>query len=444
MASIPAVDQRAHLEQVRARYKKSQEMLARAEKTIPLGSQTFSKSHIQCPTNAAPHFLDRGEGSHVWDVDGNEYVDFINGLLPVILGYCDPDVDAAVARQMAKGVSFSMAVELEIELAELLVKHIPCAEKVRFGKNGTDATSAAVRLARAYTGRDRVAVCGYHGWQDWYIGSTLRHKGVPSAVRALTHTFAYNNLESLEKILNEHRGEFAAVVMEPMNIAYPAEGFLQGVADIAHQHGALLVFDEIITGFRFGMGGAQGLYGVTPDLATFGKSMGNGYPISAVVGRADVMAEMEEIFFSGTFGGEALSLAASIAVIQKMEQLPVLEHLARIGAQITRSVEALLAKHRLSDFISISGHPSWTLLSFRDAPKATLWEIKSLYLQEVLARGVLTLGSHNTSFSHSDDDLAALEGAQDAAFGIVREAIDSGNIRSFLAGPPMEPLFKVR
>src|SRR5579885_2357775 len=165
MASTPAVDHRARLDSVRARYKKSQQMLARAEKTIPLGSQTFSKSHIQYPSLAAPHFLERGMGSHVWDVDGNEYVDFINGLLPVILGYCDPDVDAAVEEQMAKGVSFSLAVDLEIGLAELLVKHIPCAEKVRFGKNGTDATSAAIRLARAFTGRDRVAVCGYHGWQ---------------------------------------------------------------------------------------------------------------------------------------------------------------------------------------------------------------------------------------------------------------------------------------
>lgn len=444
MATTPAVDHSIRLDSIRARYKKSQEMLARAEQTIPLGSQTFSKAAMQFPSYAAPHFLDRGKGSHVWDVDGNEYVDFMNGLLPVILGYCDPDVDRAVREQMEKGVSFSLATELEMELAELLVKHIPCAEKVRFGKNGTDATSAAVRLARAYTGRDRVAVCGYHGWQDWYIGSTLRHKGVPDAVRNLTSAFAYNNLESLEKVLSQHSGEFAAVVMEPMNVAYPAEGFLQGVADLAHEHGALFVLDEIITGFRFSLRGAQGMFGVTPDLATFGKSMGNGYPISAVVGRADVMDEMEEIFFSGTFGGEALSLAACIAVIHKMEREPVLEHLGKIGSNITHSVQRLIAKHGLEECVSLNGHPSWTIFAFKDTPKATMWEIKSLYLQEVIARGIFTLGTHNTSYSHNDADLAQLESAQDEAFGIVREAIDSGDIRSYLAGPPIEPLFKVR
>lgn len=444
MASTPAVDHRLHLEQVRSRYTKSREMLARAVKTIPLGSQTFSKSHIQFPTEAAPHFLDRGIGSHVWDVDGNEYVDFVNGLLPVILGYCDPDVDEAVKQQIGRGVSFSLATELEIELAEILTSHIPCAEMVRFGKNGTDATSAAIRLARAFTGHERVAVCGYHGWQDWYIGSTLRFKGVPNAVRDLTHSFAYNNLDSLEKVLSQHKSEFAAVILEPMNIAYPAEGFLQGVKALAHKHGALLVFDEIITGFRFSMSGAQGMFGVIPDLASFGKSMGNGYPISAVVGRADVMREMEDIFFSGTFGGEALSLAASIATINKIKKEKVLDRLAAIGTQITTSVESLIAKHGLQDCVAITGHPSWTLLSFKDTSTATLWEIKSLYLQEVIGSGILTGGSHNTSFAHSADDLATLDQAQDVAFGIVREALDSGDIRSYLVGKPIEPLFRVR
>ncbi|MEA2552217.1 MAG: glutamate-semialdehyde -aminomutase [Fimbriimonadaceae bacterium] len=444
MASTPAVDHRQHLERIHARYAKSREMLERAQQTIPLGSQTFSKSHIQFPTGAAPHFLDKGKGSHVWDVDGNEYVDFVNGLLPVILGYGDPDVDDAVQKQLRRGVSFSLATELEIELAELLVKHIPCAEKVRFGKNGTDATSAAVRLSRAFTGKDRVAVCGYHGWQDWYIGSTLRFKGVPDAVRDLTHTFTYNDLSSLQRILQEHPNEFSCVVMEPMTVTYPRPGFLQGVAELTHKHGVLLVFDEIITGFRFSLGGAQEMFGVKPDLATFGKSMGNGYPISAIVGRSDVMDEMEEIFFSGTFGGEALSLAATIATIKKMEREPVLQHLHKVGEQITASVNDLLKKHRLEDCVSISGHPSWTLLSFKDTAKATLWEIKSLYLQEVIARGILTGGSHNTSFSHTDEDLAQLERAQDEAFAIIREAIDSGDIRSFLVGKPIEPLFRVR
>ena len=444
MAATPLVDRRAELSRIKARYAKSQEMLARAEKTIPLGSQTFSKSRIGFPTDAAPHFLDRGLGSHVWDVDGNEYVDYINALAPVVLGYCDPDVDEAVRKQLSKGVSFSLATELEIQLSELLVKYIPCAEKVRFGKNGTDATSAAVRLARAFTGRDRVAVCGYHGWQDWYIGSTLRHKGVPKAVRDLTHSFAYNDLSSLERLLDEHKGEFACVVMEPMNLTYPMDGFLQGVKDLTHRHGALLVFDEIVTGFRFSMGGAQKLFGVTPDLASFGKSMGNGYPISAIVGRADVMDEMEEIFFSGTFGGEALSLAACVATIEKLDRLNVPEILAEKGTKLIDAFRTLIKKHGLEDVIGVAGHPSWSILTFKDHAKATLWEIKSLFLQEMIARGILVAATHNLSLSHSERDLAATAKAQDESLAIVREAIDSGDIRSFLVGKPIEPLFRVR
>ena len=438
------VDRYSELARIRNRYVKSRSLLERAEKTIPLGSQTFSKSRIGFPTEAAPHFLERGQGSRVWDVDGNEYIDFINALAPVVLGYCDADVDEAVRRQLAKGVSFSLATELEMEVAELLVKHIPCAEKVRFGKNGSDATSAAVRLARAFTGRDRVAVCGYHGWQDWYIGSTLRFKGVPAAVRDLTHTFGYNDLPSLERLFETHPGQFACVVMEPMTLTFPSAGFLRDVQELAKKNGALLIFDEIVTGFRFSMGGAQQLFGVTPDLACFGKSMGNGYPISAVVGRADVMNEMEEIFFSATFGGEALSLAACVATIEKLARLYVPSKLANMGTTLVNNFQMKIEKYGLQDVIGVSGHPSWSILTFKDHPKATLWEIKSLFLQEIIARGVLVAATHNISLAHSDADLEKTAAAQGEALAVVRDGIDSGDIKSFLVGKPIEPLFRVR
>ena len=214
------------------RYAKSREMFARASRVIPGASQTFSKSHIAYPEGQAPLFLSHGKGSHVWDVDGNEYVDFVNGLLPVILGYDDPDVTAAVVDQLGRGITFSLATEAEVRLAERLVEIIPCAEKVRFGKNGSDATAGAVRVARAFTGRDRVAVCGYHGWQDWYIGSTARHKGVPQAVRELTSVFPYNDLEALDRALAAHPGEFACVIMEAMNAVEPAPGYLYEVKNI--------------------------------------------------------------------------------------------------------------------------------------------------------------------------------------------------------------------
>ena len=278
------------------RYRRSEELLERALRVIPLGSQTFSKSLTALPFGVSPYFVDRASGSRLWDIDGNEYVDFVNGLACVTLGYCDPDVDAAVRAQMQHGVTFSLPHRLETEVSELLVEMIPCAEKVRFAKNGTDATSGAIRVARAYTGRERVAVCGYHGWQDWYIGSTSRDLGVPNAVKALTHSFRYNDVDSLGSLLERHPGEFAAVMLEPMTSEFPRDGFLQRVRDAAHEHGAVLVFDETITGFRYALGGAQQELGVTPDMATFGKGIANGYPLSALVGRAQYMDLIEQVF----------------------------------------------------------------------------------------------------------------------------------------------------
>ena len=313
------------------RYRKSESMLARALKTIPLGSQTFSKSHTNYPLGVSPLFAARGKGAHVWDADGNEYVDMVGALAAVTLGYDDPDVTAAVKAQIEDGVIFSLPHPLEIECAEAIVRLVPSAEMVRFGKNGSDATAGAIRVARAFTGRDRVAACGYHGWQDWYIGSTARNKGVPKAVRDLTHSFPYNDAGALDALLKSRPGEFAAVILEPMNATEPKTGYLAEVKAVAHRHGALLVFDETITGFRYANGGAQQLFGVVPDLTTLGKGMANGYPLSAVAGRTDVMKEMEEVLFSFTMGGETLSLAAAVATMRKLEREPVIDRMATTG-----------------------------------------------------------------------------------------------------------------
>src|SRR5713101_7193954 len=269
--------------------KQSQAWMERAAKVIPSCTQTFSKGWTQFVQGVAPVFLARGQGSHVWDVDGNEYIDFPMALGPVILGHNDPDVTAAVQKQIADGVTFSLPHPLEVEVAELLVQMIPCAEMVRFGKNGSDATSGAVRVARAFTGRQMIACCGYHGWQDWYIGTTTRSLGVPTSVRELTKTFVYNDLASLQKIFDEHPREMACVILEPVGIVEPADDFLQKVARLTRDHGVVLVFDEVITGFRLAMGGAQEYFGVVPDMACCGKAMANGYPLSAVVGRREIM-----------------------------------------------------------------------------------------------------------------------------------------------------------
>lgn len=427
-----------------SRYRASERMLARALQTIPLGSQTFSKSKTQYPYGVSPYFITKGRGSRVWDVDGNEYVDFVNSLAAITLGYSDPDVDAAVRAMLEDGVIFSLPHPIEMEVAEEIVKLVPSAEAVRFGKNGSDATAGAVRVARAFTGRDRVAVCGYHGWQDWYIGSTARNRGVPQATRDLTHAFKYNDLDSLLALLKQHPGEFAAVVLEPMNVEEPKPGFLAEVKALTHQHGALLVFDETITGFRLHIGGAQALFGVTPDLSTFGKGIANGYPVSAIAGRADVMRVMEDIFFSFTFGGETLSLAASLATLRKLQREPVLQTIADTGTRVAALVRKRIAAHGLDAHVHVSGHPSWTFTMLKDVGALSAWELKTIFLQEMFANGVLTLGSHNVSYAHTEADLQRLDKGYAAAFDKIAQAIDGRPLSELLHCEPLQPLFKVR
>jgi glutamate-1-semialdehyde 2,1-aminomutase len=426
-------------------FQESQAFLRRAEAVIPLGSQTFSKSRTQYPYGVSPYFITRASGSRAWDLDGNEYIDFVSSLASVTLGYQDPDVTDAVRAQLdGSGVIFSLPHPLETEVAELICEMVPCAERVRFGKNGSDATAGAVRVARAFTGRDRIAVCGYHGWQDWYIGSTARSRGVPAATRGLTHSFGYNDVDSLVELLEGHRGEFAAVILEPMNVVEPKPGFLEEVKRVAHIHGALVVFDETITGFRYATGGAQEYFGVIPDLATFGKGLANGYPLSAVAGRADVMKLMEDVFFSFTFGGEALSLAAAKATLLKLKRDPVVATLAKHGREIIRGTQAVIEHEGVGDLFSISGHPTWTFLNIADGRKASSFEIKTLWMQEIIERGILSVGTHNLSYAHSREDIARLLAVYGEVLPYIGRVLNEGKLRSALRCKPLVPLFKVR
>lgn len=427
-----------------SRYTNSEKLLEQALQSIPLGSQTFSKSKTQYPMGVSPFFIRRGRGSRVWDVDDNEYVDFINSLAAITLGYSDPDVDAAVRAQLEDGVIFSLPHPIEMKVAEQLIKLVPCAEKVRFGKNGSDATAGAIRLARAFTNRDHVAVCGYHGWQDWYIGTTARNRGVPQATRDLSHTWTYNDLDSLSKLFQEYPDQVAAVILEPMNVAEPLPGFLESVKELAHKHGALLIFDETVTGFRYSNGGAQQYFGITPDIATFGKGLANGYPVSAVAGRADVMQLMEEIFFSFTFGGETLSLAAALATMQKLERESVIDKLYSQGHKVIAYLHTRIAATGAEDFLSVVGNPTWSFFLIKDAGTYSQWQIKTLFMQEMLARGILTIGTHNMSFSHSDADLDRLFNAYDDVIPMLAEGVRQNKLESMLRCQPLQPLFKVR
>ena len=425
-------------------YKVSESILEKAKKSIPLGSQTFSKSITQFPYGVSPYFAKKGKGAIIWDVDNNEYIDFINSLLSVSIGYADEDINNAVKSQIDMGVTFSLSHPLELEVADKLIDLVPCAEMVRFGKNGSDSTSAAIRLARAYTKKDIILVCGYHGWQDWYIGSTSRSLGVPESIQKLTKVFQYNNFDSFNSLINEYSGRIAAVIMEPMNTTFPKEGFLEHIRIVTKKEDIVLIFDETITGCRFAKGGAQELFGVTPDLATFGKGIGNGYPLSAVMGRKDIMSLMEDIFYSGTFAGETASLAAANVVLDKIKYDGVCDKLESLGQYLMKNVNVIINQHKLENIIECIGHPSWSFLIFKDTDELDSLSMKTYFMQEMFKRGILTFGTHNLSFSHTREHIDILLSAYDEFFSLLNLAIENNDIQELLNCDVLVPLFKVR
>ena len=425
------------------RYAGSIEQLARAERVIPLGAQTFSKSRTQYPVGASPLFAVRSQGSHTWDVDGHEYVDLVSSLGAVVLGYGDQEIAEAVVRQLADGVSLSLSHPLEEKVASQLVDLVPCAEMVRFAKNGTDATSAAIRLARAATGRDHVIACGYHGWQDWFIGSTSRNLGVPAATQALTHPVPYNDLSAIQALIEQLPDGIAALIMEPMTSTFPEPGYLEGVRALTKSHGIVLVFDEMLTGFRFAPGGAQEYFGITPDLAAFGKGLANGFPLSAVTGRRDLMMLMEDIFFSGTYGGETLSLAAASVVLTRMASGEPTKQLADIGERLVLAIDdARSAESR--EILEFTGHPAWMFLKWKIQNPDTLNEVKTLFLQETLRRGVLVLGTHDVTTMFTDDDIAHIAKAYAESLDVITAALADGDVASRLECDTLVPLFTLR
>ena len=415
---------------------RSRDWWARAEKVIPMGTQTLSKSPTQFVQGVSPIYLERGRGAHVWDVDGNEWVDYPMALGPIILGYADPVVDDAIRRQLDDGITFTLMHPLEVEVAERVVSMCPGVEAVRFGKSGSDALSAAIRAARAFTDRDLVLVAGYHGWHDWYIGSTTRHLGVPKSVRELTRTFAFNDPGHLQSCLDGAPGEVAAVVVEPSGADIPDPGFLEAVVELSHRHGAIAVFDEVITGFRLAPGGARERYGVIPDLSCYGKALGNGMPISAVAGTWPIMRQFEQVFFSGTHGGEALSLAAAAAVLDSLADGAILREIRHRGGRMLNGIRGLIHEHGVSDHVRVGGEPERAVVGF--AGKDPL--IVKSWVQQCLAEaGVLFNGSMFICARHVDADVdLALQGF-DAAFSVIAQTQD---LEPLLKGPAVQPVFR--
>ena len=424
-------------------YEKSDELLKRAIEVTPLGAQTYSKSYRYYCQGNSPSFIERGEGCYLYDVDGNKFIDFVCALGPITIGYNVEEINNAVKAQLDKGISFSLQAEAEVELAEKIIDIIPCAEMVRFVKNGGDATTAAIRLARAYTNRDLVALSGYHGMHDWSIGSTENNKGIPEEISNLTKTFEYNNIKSLEKLFETYPNEIAAVILEPIQANGPKDDFLEKVKELTHENGAILIFDEVVSGFRYALGGASEYFDIVPDMAAFGKGMGNGLPISAVAGKKEIMKQIEEgIFVSTTFGGEALSLAGSLAALKILEKPGVYEHIWNLGSILKEGLENLIKEYELEDVILVSGLPPHCGVEFEDLGSLDYLDINSIYSEAMINNGIITVGINNINLSHTEKEINAYLSAAEEAMANIKKAIEQDSTDGILIGKKVDPVFK--
>ncbi len=417
---------------------KSNELYNRALGLIPSVTQTLAKGPGQWVNGIAPKYLVKGKGSHVWDADGNEYIDFMMGVGPLSLGYSYPKVDEAIKRQLEDGITFSMMHPLEVEVAELIRDIVPNAEAVRYSKTGADATSAAVRLARAFTRKNKILCCGYHGWHDWYISVTARNNGIPEAVQANSFTFNYNDINS---VIGSIDNDVAAIILEPVVFAEPKDNFLHKLADLCREKNIVLIFDEMWTGFRMALGGAQEYFGIKPDLATYSKAVANGMPISILTGRREIMdLADEDIFFYTTFGGEALSLAATKATIHELRDKNVPKYLNEQGKKLKDGYTAIAQKLEM-DFTRAIGYNWRSMASFDEKAGDPLVQ-KSLMQQEMIKRGVLWQGFHNMSYSHSDEDINFTLAALEESLAVLKNAVEKNNLRGTLKGEPVLPVFR--
>ena len=428
----------------------SRRLQKRAHELIPGGAHTYAKGDDQYP-QIAPPFIARGEGCHIWDTDGNEYIEYGMGNRAVALGHAYAPVVDAVRAELQRGCNFTRPSSIEVECAEQFLSLIDGAEMVKFCKDGSDATSAAVKTARAYTGRDMIACCADHPFfsvDDWFIGTTAMNAGVPEAIKQLTVTFKYNDLDSALALFEKYPGRIAAVILEAARVDEPRDRFLHKLKELCHSHGALFILDEMITGFRWHKGGAQKVYGIVPDLCTFGKALANGFSVSALAGRREFMrlggldhVDRPRVFMlSTTHGAETHALAAAIATMQIYQSEPVIEHLERQGDRLRKQAEGIIRNHGLEAYVEIFGRPSCLLFATRDSDHKPSQPMRTLFLQETIRRGVL-MPSLVVSYSHTDEDIDRTIGAIDGALSVYRRALDGG-VERFLIGRPSEPAMR--
>ncbi len=420
----------------------------RAKGSLVLGTQALARGPGQSVSDVAPKFLARGKGCRVWDVDGNEYIDASLGLAAVPLGHAHPEVAAAVQEILLQGTGSSWMHPLEVQLAERLCDIVPGAEKVCFCTPGSDAIIACMRAARAKTGRQQIARHGHRGWhrgwhrgshRGWHHGSsddTYGARAVPAEAMAKTTPFPYNDLEALEKVLLTQ--PCAAIIIEPVHLTPPTPGYLQGVRDLASRHGAVLIFDELLSGFRYARGGAQEYFAVMPDLSILGQGIANGQPLSVVAGRQEFIAPLEDIFsgtLADTFGGvEVSALSAAMTTLEVMEREDYWSHVWRQGQKLQDGYRALSEDFGLTEITDCQGMPPWTQVTFKDIPRWQGLQIQSLFQQEMLRRGILFLGSQPISLAHDDGVITKTLDAYRESMRVLRSALDLDAVDALLQG----------
>ena len=431
---------------------RSQALQARFHKAIPGGSHTYAKGDDQFPAWFTA-YMTHGKGCRVWDADGNEYIEYGAGLRSVTLGHAYEPVLEAIRQELPKGVNFGRPALIELEAAERLLELVPGAEMVKFGKNGSDATSGAVWLARAYTGRDKVAICGdqpFFSIHEWFIGTTAIDAGVPKAISDLTLKFGYNDVASLQRLFDEHPGQIACVILEAEREVPPAPGYLQAVRELCTRQGALLVFDEIVAGFRYHVAGGQGIHGVVPDLSAFGKALGNGFSISALLGKREFMrlggldhTDKDRVFLlSTTYGAEYHHLAAAMAVMDIYAEHDVPAALRQKGGRLRRQVAQSVAEFGLEAQVPLMGRDECFFYGSRDADGLPSQGFRTLFLQETLRRGLI-MPSMIVNYSHTDADLDETAEKVHEALYVYRRALDEG-LGKYLMGRPVQSVYRRR
>ena len=430
-------------------FERSNVLRARLHRLIPGGAHTYAKGDDQYPLDMAP-IIARGQGCRVWDIDGNEFIEYGSGLRAVTLGHAYPPVIEAARRQLELGSNFVRPAMIELECAESFLEFVPNADMVKFCKDGSDAVSGALKLARAYTGRDMVAICGNHPFfsvDDWSIGVSGMPGGVPAVTRALTVKFNYNDLQSLESLFNEHAGRIAAIVLEGEKEMQPAPGFFDGLRELCDRYGAVFILDEMITGFRWHLGGAQMRHGIKPDLSTFGKALANGFSVAALAGKRELMQlggfdhDRERVFLlSTTHGGETHGLAAAIATMQVYRDEPVIDTLWQRGQRLADGLHAAATSTGVADYVPILGQPCCLVFGSRDLQGEPSQPFRTLLMQEVIRRGILAT-SLVVNYSHSQADIDHTIEAFAEAFVVYRRALDEG-IDKYLCGRPVKPAIR--